>query len=186
MKKNTDVKKISLFSTGSINESSEINLPENVIRLKRSKRFYNYKSTILNFKSFLIKTTLQNFSIKIVIRIRSNNIFCTLLDLAAKKTLFNISSGKYNLNTSKKKLKYNIRIILNSFFKDSYPYLKQNNNFIVELVAPFKNRKQALNLIQENIKQKNIILQIKENKCFNGCRPSKKRRKKRLKFRLFK
>lgn len=161
-------------------------LPFVVFRIKRSKRFYKYKPTILNFKYFLISTNLKIFTIKIIIRIRSNNIFCTLLDLNLNKTVLNISSGKYNLNTSKKKLKYNTRIILNSFFKDIDRYIKKSNHFIIELIAPLKNRKQAIYLIKDKIRKKNIILQIKENKCFNGCRPSKKRRKKRLKFRLFK
>ena len=161
-------------------------LPPILFRIKRSKRFYKYKSSILNFKYFLLKSNLRNFTLKISIRIRSNNIFCTLLDLDSKKTLFIISSGKYNLNTSKKKLKYNIRIIINSFFKDIDRYIKNNNHFIIELTAPIKNRKQSIKLIKDKIKKKNIILQIKENKCFNGCRPPKKRRKKRLAFRIFK
>ena len=154
--------------------------------IRRSKRFYKYKSSILNFKDFILKKALNLFTLKVYIRIRSNNVFCTLVDLKNNITLFNTSSGKYKINTTKKKLKYNTKVIINSFFRDINSNIKSKKNIIVELISPIKTRKQIVRILKQRLKQKNLILHIKENKCFNGCRPQKKKRKKRLTFRIFK
>ena len=156
--------------------------------IRRNKKLYTNKHTTLNFKYFLLKTSLNFFNLKISIRVRSNNIFCTLINLKTNKVIFNVSSGKYQINTSKKKLKFNTKLIINSFLNDIDSYLKQNQHFIVELIAPLKTRKQSIKLLIPRISRKNLILSVKENKCFNGCRPPKKKRKKnlRVRFRIFK
>jgi len=47
-------------------------------------------------------------------------------------------------------------------------------------------KKPILEVISINLKDKNIILDVKGKKCFNGCRPPKKRRKKQKGLRIFK
>ena len=115
-----------------------------------------------------------------------NNIFCTLKNLGTKKTLVHRSSGMYKLRTSKKNLKYNVKIMLQFFFKDIKDYFKNEKNVLIEITCGIKIRKQIIKFWKQKIKKKNVILQINEKKCFNGCRPPKKRRKKRTGLRIFK
>ena len=89
----------------------------------RTKRFYKYKSSILNCKYNYISKFIKSFSLKVYIRLKPNNIFCTLIDLKENRILLNTSSGKYKMQTSKKRLKYNSKILLEYFFKDSQTYL---------------------------------------------------------------
>lgn len=152
----------------------------------RQKRLYKYTPTIFNFKYLFIEKSLSAFNLKIYIRIRSNNIFCTLIELSQNKILLNISSGKYKIQTSKKKLKYNVKIILETFFKDIRKYLKQQKNILIELIAAIRIRKHIIKFLNKNLKKKNLILHTQEKKCFNGCRPAKKRRKKRLRLQILK
>ena len=49
--------------------------------LKRLRRLYKYKLSLLNRKYTDILSTLKNFQLKICIRVRPNNIFCTLIDI---------------------------------------------------------------------------------------------------------
>ena len=157
-----------------------------VFALKRLRRLYKHKRNILN-KNFLdILGNLKGFNLKIFIRVLPNNIFCTLKDLKTEKTLIHRSSGMYKLRTSKKNLKYNVKIMLQFFFKDIKNYFKNEKNVIIEITCGIKIRKQIIKFWKQKIKKKNVILQINEKKCFNGCRPPKKRRKKRTGLRIFK
>jgi hypothetical protein len=53
-------------------------------------------------------------------------------------------------------------------------------------VGPKKIKKLVLEVISNNLKGKNLIIDVKSKKCFNGCRPPKKRRKKQKGLRIFK
>jgi len=154
--------------------------------LLRQKRIYKDSPSLLNCKYLFIKQYLQNFNFKIHIRIKPNNIFLTLIELNQNKILLNVSSGKYKMAASKKKLKYNIKIILETFFKDIQKYLKKRKNILIEVISPIRIRKRIIKFLNKNLEKKNIILNTKDKKCFNGCRPGKKRRKKRLRLRVFK
>lgn len=156
------------------------------------RRLYRFRSHFTNFRArlFYSKLGLGQDTFKLFLRFRSNNIFCTLVDVFNKKTILNISSGKYKMNTSKKKLRYNTKMILKLFLKDISSYLKnKNNSFIIQIISPIKNRKQIIRFLREKlkkIKRKNLIIYLKVLKCFNGCRPKKKKRKKRRQLRIFK
>ena len=154
--------------------------------LGRFRRFYKHKLTLLNSKYVDIFHNLKNFSLKVYIRVRPNNIFCTLKNIKENKILLNKSSGMYGIKTSKNKLKYNIKIILQFFFKEITNFLKAEKNILIELVAGIKIRKKIIKLLKHKFSKKNIILQVREKKCFNGCRPPKKKRKKRQGLRVFK
>ena len=80
--------------------------------LKRLRRLYRYKLGLLNKKYIDILGNLKDFQLKVFIRVRPNNVFCTLKNLNSGKILINRSSGIYNLQISKKKLKYNIKMML--------------------------------------------------------------------------
>lgn len=148
--------------------------------LIRSKRRYRFSTTILNRKFLFISKYLHKFKLQIYIKVCQNNIFCTLKNVYNNKILLNLSCGMLKLDTSKKKLNYNLKFILETFFKNANSYLKVNKNFIIQIISAKKFRKKILNLLKYKFKKKNVILRTKKNKCFNGCRPSKKKRKKRV------
>jgi len=156
------------------------------------RRLYRFRShfTSFNSKVLSLKPFTNECSLKMYLRFRSNNIFCTLINLFENKTILNISSGKYKINTSKKKLKYNTKMILKLFLKDIYSYLKnKKNHIIIQIISPIKNRRQIIRVLKQKLKKinkKRLILYLKPLKCFNGCRPKKRRRKKRRQLRIFK
>ena len=152
--------------------------------LIRSKRRYRFSTTILNRKFLFISKYFYKFKLQIYIKVCQNNIFCTLKNVYNNKILLNLSCGILKLDTSKKKLNYNLKFILETFFKNANSYLKLNKNFIIQIISAKKFRKKILSLLKYKLKKKNVILRTKKNKCFNGCRPSKKKRKKRVVLRV--
>ena len=107
-------------------------------------------------------------------------------NLNSGKILINRSSGIYNLQISKKKLKYNIKMMLQFFFKDIEIFYKREKNILIEVICGVKVRKQIIKFLKQKIRKKNIVLQLNEKRCFNGCKPPKKKRKKRMGLRIFK
>ena len=154
--------------------------------LKRLRRLYRYKLGLLNKKYIDILGNLKDFQLKVFVRVRPNNVFCTLKNLSSGKILINRSSGIYNLQISKKKLKYNIKMMLQFFFKDIEIFYKKEKNILIEVICEIKVRKQIIKFLKQKIKKKNIVLQLNEKRCFNGCKPPKKKRKKRMGLRIFK
>ena len=154
--------------------------------LKRLRRLYRYKLGLLNKKYIDILGNLKDFQLKVFIRVRPNNVFCTLKNLNSGKILINRSSGIYNLQISKKKLKYNIKMMLQFFFKDIEIFYKREKNILIEVTCGVKVRKQIIKFLKQKIRKKNIVLQLNEKRCFNGCKPPKKKRKKRMGLRIFK
>ena len=127
---------------------------------------------------------LSRFRRYLSIKVCSNNIFFILKTIKKNKVILKRSSGNYKIKTTKKSLKYVIKLILYSFFQELNPVLKKKALIIV-LVAPIRIRKVLLKYIGQNIGTRHLILKVKEKKPFNGCRPSKKRRKKRKGLRIF-
>jgi ribosomal protein S11 len=155
-----------------------------ILRVFRLRKNFVFTSNPLNpIFNDLYKNQLKHFYKQIHIKIKPNNIFCTLNDL--NKTLYTTSAGKCNLNTSKKTLKYNTKIILQSFLNNIKTYLDQDY-FILNLTSPKKLRIAVLKQLQNTFKKKELIINIKNKKYFNGCRPAKKKRKKQKSLRIFK
>jgi len=156
------------------------------------KRFYRFRLRFTNFRFRLLffKPLSSKRTLKIYLRLRSNNIFCTLIDKLENKTIFNISSGKYRFNTSKKKLTYDTRMVLKLFLKDINLYLKdKRNDIIIQIISPIRNRRQIIGILSKKFRKINrnrFVIYLKNLKCFNGCRPKKKMRKKRRQLRIFK
>lgn len=151
------------------------------LRLRKSFAFTSNPSNPIFVD--LHKNHLKNFNKQIHIKIKPNNVFCTLNDL--NKTVYTTSSGKCNLNTSKKTLRYTTKIILQSFLNNIKTYLEQDF-FILHLTSPKKLRIAILKQLQATFKKKELIINIKGKKYFNGCRPAKKKRKKQKGLRIFK
>lgn len=156
-----------------------------------------------SYKKGSYKRFLQNFGIKwqlisfyfdklrawknsITLRIVQNNVFCTLTNRYRNNILKNISAGILKTHVSKKTLKFTTKTIIRAFFKIIKNFLKRE--LIITIIGPIKFRKKILGQCKEYIKKKNknVIFNIKNKKCFNGCRPPKKKRKKRKFKRYFK
>jgi ribosomal protein S11 len=165
----------------------KLNLTKKHKNFLRVRKTFKFRCHIGNpaFRQISNKNVFSKFSKRIFIKIRPNNIFCTLVDEKSQKTLYTTSSGKCGINTSKKTLRYSGKIVTQSFFDNIRKYSK-DDHFLVTLIGPKRMKKPILEVISINLKDKNIILDVKGKKCFNGCRPPKKRRKKQKGLRIFK
>jgi len=107
-----------------------------------------------------------------------------------KKTLHVGSGGKYRIKTSKKKVRYNTIIILGLFFSKARLIFSKmiNPELLIVLTVPIRLRKRLIKQFKRFLRKKyiNVTFKVNSQKTFNGCRPAKKVRKKRRKFRLFK
>jgi ribosomal protein S11 len=154
--------------------------------IKRLKKIFKHKNyyfnpifqTLLNTKKEIVKTQIN-------INVTPNNIFCTLKDLSRNKILLIGSSGKYKINISKKTLKFKQKIIVLNFIEEIKKYLTKKLTIIC-ITGPIKIRKNIIKQISLLLKNYKFLIKIKEVKCFNGCRPKKKKRKKQKGLRIFK
>ena len=151
-----------------------------IFNSKRIKVYKPYGNSVLNkLKNSKIFTHRLNINLKF------NNIFCTFINIYKNKLLLSRSSGKYNIKTSKKNLKHTFKIILTNFLKD----IKKKvffKSLIISIIAPVRLRKKILIFISRYFRRKNLLIRFKRLKCYNGCRPPKKIRKKRKRLRFFK
>ena len=136
------------------------------------------------------KKKLKNY-LRLNIRVSPNNIFCNLKDGRSNNIVKSLSTGAVKLKTTKKRLNFNIKNFLFTFFKDitKIKELKTKKHALIKVVSPKKFRKRILKMFhggvfKKFIQKKNLILDIPSNKIFNGCRPKKDIRKKR-KFSLY-
>lgn len=165
-----------------LKQKKNINLKFLYKTCKRYRVVFETNKSILNKMLFLtIPSKLQ----KIVFKITSNNIFCSLIQ--NKRTLLTTSAGKEKVNVSKKTLKFNSKVILVSFFKKIRKKIKSTTLF-VNIVASLKIKQLILRLLKKHVKFKrpSLLINIEHKKCFNGCRPKKKKRKKQKGLRIFK
>jgi ribosomal protein S11 len=169
-----------------------VKIESNGHNIKREKKF---RLRLLFRKKFIFLNTLfqkvpnlkkKVFATKINFRVTQNNIFCTLGNVIDHKILEVGSAGKYKVKVSKKTLRYNTKILIGIFLKKIKLRL-QKNILLVNLIGPSRIRKPILKQVFEQFGIKtSIIANINPKKCFNGCRPKKKRRKKQKGLRIFK
>ena len=160
---------------------------------KREKKFrlrllFKKKFIFLNtlFQSFSYIDNIIPFVTKLNLRVTQNNIFCTLGNIINKNILEVGSAGKYKIKVSKKTLRYNSKIIIGTFLRKIKLYL-QKKSILINVISPTRMRKPLLKQIVEQIGVKTAItINVMPKKCFNGCRPKKKRRKKQRGLRIFK
>lgn len=153
--------------------------------LKRLKKIFKYKNSPSNLKLVQLKKEYKNSKLKLVIRVTPNNLFCTLINVIKKEIICNKSAGSFKIQVSKKKVKFAHKIILLKFI-DTIKNKIDNNLIIIKIIGPIKIRKSIVKCLSLNLKQNNLILHTSPLKCFNGCRPAKKRRKKQKGLRVFK
>lgn len=166
--------------------------------IKRKLKFRGKRRLRYLFKKYFASYRFKKniFNRKITIRLVKNNVFCTLINLKTKKIITIGSAGKYRIYISKKKLKKNIIRILRSFIRESKKKLTKKG-LIIDIIAPIKIRKKILRFIKilrsyqlkkkpRRLYYRALLIKLISLKCFNGCRASKKRRKKRKGLRVFK
>jgi len=134
---------------------------------------------------FISGKGLKFFEKLISIKIKPNNVFCALSDRLSGKTIYITSSGKCQIKTSKKMLRFSSKLILQSFFNNIKPLLKREG-IIVRMVGPKRLKKPVVEQLTTVLRGKSLLITSEGKKCFNGCRAPKKRRKKQRGMRIFK
>lgn len=153
----------------------------------RIRRIFKNKSYTAN-SSFKILNNSKFESIfykKLNIRVTPNNIFCTLKNISTNEIINVGSAGKYKIKTSKKTLRYSSKIIVEHFLEETKDEMK-NRNIIINIIGPIRIRKAILKQLSKYISNCATLVNVDNKKCFNGCRPPKKRRKKQKGLRIFK
>jgi hypothetical protein len=198
---NTNLKSYGGFTQEKKNLKKKINKPRKFkISFKTLKRLrkimrnkpllYPYgfekKSRIVRLKQLM---TLKKHFKRINVRVTSNNVFCTLIDVLRNKTLTLGYAGKYSVKTSKKTLKFSSKVILESFYGEIKKKLR-GQQIIINIIAPKKLRKKIFWFFVNKLRKENKIIRkcifnIQPKKAFNGCRVAKQKRKKRKGLRIF-
>ena len=151
---------------------------------KRIRKSFKLTSNIFNPTFQILQKLNLKKSFIINIKITSNNVFCTLKNKA--KTLYILSAGKSVVkNLSKKTLRYKSQLIIKEFLKNIKPFLIKNH-FLINIEGTKKIRSLTLKNLSHYFKNKKTIINVNLKKCFNGCKPPKKRRKRQKGLRIFK
>ncbi len=145
-------------------------------------------------KEIFFRTT-KTWTHRIVIKVCSNNIFCTLVDTTTGQVLCAASAGQYKIKITKKRLKKQHKPFLKKFFATIWPKLGVGG-LMIFITAPVRMRKKIisllLNLRSYRFKSKKtggrraIFIKVRRKKCFNGCQSANRRRKKRKGIRITK
>lgn len=165
--------------------------PKNSSFVKKNSKFFYFRRYLKNKKYGLIPNLRKNLCVNkklfytINVLFKSNNFFCTLSSSFNKKVLYSVSSGNYDIKTSKKFLKHTFKFVIERFFRIVSKKIK-NSNLIFNISSPIHLRKRVLDIISLNRVNGSFIVRIKKSKCYNGCRPPKKQRKKRKGLKLLK
>lgn len=156
--------------------------------LFRVQKLFNTTFSYYSKKFIFINKILNSTKLKGMIRVTSNNIFCTILQKPQNKIIYVGSVGKYKLKTSQRKMKFTLKTVIKLFYNRIKKLLtKEINSIFIEILAPLKVRKFLIKKLSVfRRKKKNIIISIKPKKCFNGCIPPKKIRKRKRKMRILK
>lgn len=147
-----------------------------------------YKARLVFFferYKFYFKRKASLFNSLLILRIKQNNLFVTLLNLRTNKVCKIWSCGLYKLNASKRQLKFVVNILLIQIFK----YLNKKfrkANFVIIIRGMSFIKKKVVRKIQFFFRNQMYLLVSKSSKIFNGCRAKKIRRKKYKKFRVLK
>lgn len=129
---------------------------------------------------FFIRRAGLTTSKHLIFRFAANNIFLTLVD--RKKTLINCSLGTLKIKASKKNLAFVSTEFIRRTVDKIKPFLKKKVSLKLTLLSPPKHRDYISNVLQKVLlyKKSKISFFIPDNKCYNGCRPRKCVRKKRV------
>ena len=153
--------------------------------LKTSK-LQKKKINKLLFKNFFFEKFKHNFSKPkniVYIKINPNNTMITWTDKQGN-VIYKVSAGMLGLHSSKKNYKLINNLVISEFFK-KLKSEKKNKFILFKLSAPKILRRRILRRLKFFLRNKNFFENLR-TLSFNGCRPSKVRRKKRKGLRLYK
>lgn len=155
----------------------------------KSSHFWHYLNTkYKNPKNFLLNSSFLK------LKFFKNNLFFIFKNkLKENKNTIIDNAGNYRISITKKHLKFRSNLFLKNIFKKLTrlkPLKKQRVlNIYLKLNILKKAKKPVLAKLKTFLKKykyKNIMLEIESKKCFNGCRPLKKKRHRRKGLRIFK
>jgi len=171
------------------------------IPLRARKRKYPAQINLLAvFLSTFSYSYLNAYKHKVDIRLAPNNIFGTCALILGSKVIKSVSAGVFKLKSSRKMKKHTFPKFITKFKRILHKSLRKRvdrrgkkfyyKSIIVTLTLnkTFRGRiKKTFDFIRkEGHKTNKILYIIRPKVCFNGCRVSKKRRKKRIRFRVLK
>lgn len=156
------------------------------LNLKTKLRYRKlFKSNKTNINPMFLSLKRPNFILKL--KSTQNNVFCTVVNSKNKKTMLVTSAGIEKVQVSKKNLIFGVKNILINFIKKmKYKIKNKNVNILVNITAPLRVKILILRLLKLNLKGFFITIYTNPIKCFNGCKPPKKKRKKQRGLRVFK
>lgn len=192
IKKNTKRNVVNLKAPKNYIKNYKSNKSNNFKFLKDEKRNFRFKRRFfikkINFygtkkKLFKLK---NSFSRLLHVRINPNNIFFNLKLIKPKiKTLAHASSGLFKVKLTKKRLSHNLFLLLDNFLSRVRSKIFRRNLIIV-IISPKNLKFKLIKFLSQLLKKRKLIIYVKPLKCFNGCRPPKKRRRKQKGLRLLK
>lgn len=156
-----------------------------LLKLKRVRKNFKLTTNLFNPTFQFLQTNETKEGLIIDIKIKPNNVFCTLKK--RHETLYVLSAGKCSAvkNVSKKTLRYKSQLIIKEFLRKTKDILKKEN-FLINIVGTKKIKALTLRGLAAYFKKRKVVINIDPKKCFNGCRPPKKRRKRQKGIRVFK
>lgn len=149
----------------------------------RFRKLFSSKHFIFNQNFNSLIQTPAKYVIKI--KFTQNNIFLTYSNIKNNTTIKTFSTGKEKFKTSKKLLKFSTKTFLPSIFEKLSENIK-NKILLINITCPTYLKKHLITIINKFLQNNIFILNINCNKCFNGCKEKKQKRKKRKLFRIFK
>lgn len=156
----------------------------NFFSLRKKRRWFRNSRFFLRSKRsfnslFFIKKLRWHFFIHF--KIRQNNVFCNFRN--KKKTLLNINSGSVKVKVTKKRLNFNYRFVVEPFLSKILKSISKKR-VLVAVECPSRLKKGFSIYILKKLRTSKLLLNFDPLKVFNGCRPSKQKRKKRVRFRV--
>jgi hypothetical protein len=138
------------------------------------------------------KLFLKFYQNKISFRLSRHNVFATYSLFGTNKILKSRSTGVYKIKSSRRKMKFVLPRFLFKFGellkKQIYTINSGENpcfrSLVFDITARKRYRKRIFKKFRSLKKQNYLLWIVRSKKCFNGCRVSKKRRKKSIKFRI--
>jgi ribosomal protein S11 len=151
----------------------------NIVKSKRLKVLFKPNSAVDSSTE-----VLPNIRYLLTITVRSNNMFCNLVDVFKKRTLISLSAGQISIRISRKAVKFGHKLMIQQILSRVKPYLIKKT-VVIKLSAPIRIRRSIIKLMKKALKTR-IVFILKAIRCFNGCRPRKMRRTRPKGFRAFK
>lgn len=177
----------------------------------RTGKSFKKKNFLLNFKLGFIGRPYKKYQfllsknyLYLSLVVRPNNVFAMLKGIlferhpkrgkSNKKQIIiqQKKSSDYGIKITQKSVKFKVLDFLKKYI-NGLDFLKSRKYsfIIVNITTPKAIRKSVIDLLSRTFltlkfRYKKIILNVKHQKVFNGCRARKQIRKKRKKFKLFK